>query len=84
VLVTTDEPGALVQVDGLRAASLRSFSSYRWESIAPDLLRGFRAIERQITVAPGRQTRIEEELTRTEEVQAASRSAESVDDARPR
>src|SRR5207245_8537503 len=44
-------------------------------------LRGFRAVERTVAIETSAQTRIEVQLVQVNEVEAASRSAEAVDDA---
>ena len=45
------------------------------------LLYGFRPVERSAAIASGSETRLEVALTQTEEVTAASRVTESVEDA---
>jgi outer membrane receptor for ferrienterochelin and colicin len=82
VLVTTDEPGALVAVDGRSYGFTPTILTlpvgehhFAWS------LRGFRPSERKVTVLADRQVKIEQALTQAEEVEAASRVAESVEDA---
>ncbi|HEX4340510.1 MAG TPA: TonB-dependent receptor [Polyangiaceae bacterium] len=82
LVVTTDEPGALVQIDdhvkGFTPAILTLPVGVHQVRIA---LRGFATVERQVTIAADHQGRIDETLTRREQVQAASRRTESVEDA---
>lgn len=82
VLVTTDEPGALVEIDGKSRGFTPAILSlpageHRLRISAP----GFRTIERRLVVLQDKQVRVDEILTQAEEVQAASRVTESVEDA---
>jgi outer membrane receptor for ferrienterochelin and colicin len=82
VLVTTDEPGALIEVDGgsrgFTPAILTLPVGHHRFAIS---LKGFRRIERDLDVLADRQVRLEAVLTQSEEVTAASRVSESVADA---
>ncbi|HVU02987.1 MAG TPA: TonB-dependent receptor [Polyangiaceae bacterium] len=82
VVVTTDEPGAVVNVDGKASgfspAILTLPVGAHRVSIA---LRGYRTVERAVDVAPDKQSRLDLVLTQAQEVEAASRVSESVDDA---
>lgn len=81
-LVTSDEPGALVEVDGRSGGFTPAILTL---PVGPHRvrvsLRGFRPVVRDVTVVAERQIRLEEVLTQAEEVQAASRVAEAVQDA---
>ncbi|RYZ09545.1 MAG: PEGA domain-containing protein [Myxococcales bacterium] len=82
LVVSTDEPGALVELDG----QPRGFTPLvLGAQVGPHQLQltlgGFKSVTRDIVVADGRQTRVEVALTQAEEVTAASRSTENVDDA---
>ncbi|MBI5531385.1 MAG: TonB-dependent receptor [Deltaproteobacteria bacterium] len=82
VVVSTDEREALVEIDGRPvgfspAVLLVHAGSHRVRVS----LSGYRSVERQIAVLPNRQVRLDLELRRFEEVSAASRSTESVEDA---
>lgn len=82
LVVNTDERDALVEVDGkplgFTPSVLSVQSGQRKVRIS---LSGFRPIERVVNVPPNRETRIEVELRQLEEVSAASRTTESVEDA---
>jgi outer membrane receptor protein involved in Fe transport len=82
VLVTADEPGAMIEVDGLpRGSAPASFDV----TVGPHAIRvsaqGFQAIERQIEVRASQQTRLDLKLVSVDVVEAASRLEETVDDA---
>ncbi|HVW27000.1 MAG TPA: TonB-dependent receptor [Polyangiaceae bacterium] len=82
LVVTTDEPGASVQVDG----RVRGFTpSILTLPVGPHAvriaLRGFTEVVRSVDIVADHQGRLDVELTRNEQVQAASRSTESVEDA---
>jgi outer membrane receptor protein involved in Fe transport len=82
LLVATDEPGALVEIDG----KPRGFTPLVLTlPVGPHSLRvslaGFRAVTRTVTVDNGREQRVEVTLTQSEEVTAASRSTEQVEEA---
>lgn len=81
-LVTTDEPGALVEVDGKsRGFTPAILSLPAGEHRLRISARGFRTIERPFVIVADRQTRVDETLSQAEEVQAASRLTETVEDA---
>ncbi len=82
LVVSTDEPGAVIEVDGRRlgftpAVLTLPVGNHRVRL----LLVGFRAVEHTVAVRSGAETRLEIALTQTEEVTAASRVTESVEDA---
>jgi outer membrane receptor protein involved in Fe transport len=82
LVISSDEPGALVEVDGLP----RGFTPLVLNApVGPHALRlslgGFKAVEREVVVQNERELRVEVTLTQAEEVTAASRSTEGVDDA---
>ncbi|HEX7669701.1 MAG TPA: TonB-dependent receptor, partial [Polyangiaceae bacterium] len=81
-LVTTDEPGALVEVDGRPSGFTPTILTLSvGEHRFAVSLRGFHPILRTVTVRADSQVRVEEALSQAEEVEAASRVAESVEDA---
>jgi outer membrane receptor for ferrienterochelin and colicin len=82
LVVNADERGALVEVDG------------RPRAFTPDIvnlpagrhhvrvsLKGYRTVEQTIDIKPNDETKLELVLTQAEEVTAASRAAETVEDA---
>ncbi|MET0592474.1 MAG: TonB-dependent receptor, partial [Polyangiaceae bacterium] len=82
LVVNADERGALVEVDG------------RPRAFTPDIvnlpagqhkvrisLKGFRAVEQTIEIKPNDETKLDLVLTQAEEVNAASRVTETVEDA---
>lgn len=82
LVVSSDEPGALVEVDGRP----RGFTPLVLNApVGPHSLQlslaGFKAVKREVTVLNGRELRVEVTLTQAEEVTAASRSTEGVDEA---
>jgi outer membrane receptor for ferrienterochelin and colicin len=82
LVVSTDEPGALVEVDG----KPRGFTPLVLAApVGQHRLRlslgGFKAITRRVAVEHGRELRVDVTLTQAEEVTAASRSTEGVEDA---
>src|SRR5262249_11459556 len=82
LVVSTDEPGALVQVDGRVRGFTRAILTLPvGEHEVRIALRGFADVVRRVSVHADRQERLDAELTRTEQVQAASRRTESVEDA---
>jgi outer membrane receptor protein involved in Fe transport len=82
VVVSTDEPGALIEVDGRsRGFSPTILSLPVGRHRVTISMRGFRSIERDVLVAADQQIRLEEVLTQSEEVTAASRVSEAVEDA---
>jgi len=82
LVVNADERDALVEVDGrpmgFTPAVLSVQSGQRKVRVS---LRGFRTVEQTANVNANQQTRIEVSLRQLEEVEAASRSAEAVEDA---
>ncbi len=82
LVVSTDEPGALVEVDGRPKGFTPLVTT---ATVGPHRLRlslgGFHPIERKVTVQDGHEERVEVTLTQAEEVNAASRSTEGVEDA---
>ncbi len=82
LLVSTDEPGALVEVDdkprGFTPLVLSLPVGKRRLRLS---LAGYRTIEREVMVSHTRELRVDLALTLTEEVTAASRSTEAVDQA---
>ncbi len=82
LVVSTDEPGAVIEVDGRRLGFTPAVLSLPvGVHQVRLLLGGFRAVERSVVIASGTETRLEIALTQTEEVTAASRVTESVEDA---
>lgn len=83
VVISTDEPGATVEIDGFPRGStpvLLTLPVGKHEVRVT--MRGFRTIERTINVEANTETRLERlPLVSVEEVLAASRVAESVEDA---
>jgi outer membrane receptor protein involved in Fe transport len=82
LLVTADEPGAMIEVDGLlRGGVPASFDV----PVGPHAIRvgaqGFQPIERQIEIRANQQTRLDLKLVSVGVVEAASRLEETVDDA---
>ncbi|WP_437953144.1 TonB-dependent receptor [Sorangium sp. So ce296] len=82
LVVNADERDALVEVDGkpmgFTPAVLNVQSGQRRVRVS---LRGFRPVEQVATVVASQQTRIDISLRQLEEVEAASRSTEAVEDA---
>lgn len=80
--VIADERDAIVEVDGkpvgFTPAVLNVQSGQRKVKIS---LRGFRTVEQSVDIKPSQQTRIDVSLRQFEEVEAASRSSEAVEDA---
>src|ERR1051325_2769705 len=82
VLVTTDERGALIEADGQSKGFTPAILSLPvGEHRLRVSLRGFRPFERRVSVVADHQVRVDEILTQAEEVTAASRVTESVEDA---
>lgn len=82
LVVSTDEPGALVEIDG----TARGFTPLVLSlPVGAHRLRlalaGYKPVTRDLTVEDGRERRVEVVLTQAEEVTAASRNPEGVDDA---
>ena len=81
-LISTDEPGALVQIDGRASGFTPSIISLPVGMHRVHLeLKGFRPEERRIGVALNGETRLDVVLAESEEVVAASRATERVEDA---
>jgi len=82
VLVSADESGALIEVDGRAMGFTPSVLNVQVGTRRVRISQsGFRAVDRVVEVRTGAQERVEVALTRVEEVSAASRAAESVEDA---
>jgi outer membrane receptor for ferrienterochelin and colicin len=82
LVVSTDEPGALVQVDGKpRGFTPLVLTLPVGRHALRVSLAGFRAVTRNVMLENGREQRVEVALTTSEEVTAASRSTEGVDEA---
>jgi outer membrane receptor protein involved in Fe transport len=82
LVVTTDERGALVEIDGRpRGFTPAIVTLPVGEHRVRVSLRGFRAIQHVVQIQRDRQQRIDLTLTQAEEVIAASRVTESVEDA---
>ena len=81
-LISTDEPGALVLIDGRASGFTPAILSLPVGMHRVHLeLKGFRPEERQIGVALNGETRLDVVLVESEEVVAASRAIEQVEDA---
>jgi len=81
-LISTDEAGALVQIDGRASGFTPAILSLPVGMHHVHLeLKGFRSEDRQIGVALNGETRLDVVLAESEEVVAASRASEQVDDA---
>jgi outer membrane receptor protein involved in Fe transport len=82
IVVSTDEPGALIELDdkpvGFSPSIVRAQVGKHRLRVG---LRGFRDVERDVVVQKDQQTRVELTLTQSEEVIAASRSTQNVEDA---
>jgi len=82
LVLSTDEPGALVQVDGrargFTPAILTVTAGLHQISLA---LKGFRTESRDVSVPADGETRLDLVLNQSEEVVAASRALEQVEDA---
>lgn len=81
-LISTDEPGALVEIDGRASGFTPAIINLPVGMHRVRLqLKGSRAEDRQIGVALDGQTRLDVVLVESEEVVAASRASEQVEDA---
>ncbi len=82
LVVSSDEPGALVEVDGRPRGftPLVVSAPVGWHAVRLSLA-GFKPVKRDVAVVDGREQRVEITLTQAEEVTAASRSTEGVEDA---
>jgi len=82
LVVSSDEPGALVEVDGRPLGFTPLVIN---TPVGPHALRlslaGYKPVKRAVTVLDGREQRVEVTLTQAEEVTAASRSTEGVEEA---
>jgi outer membrane receptor protein involved in Fe transport len=82
LVVSTDELGALVEVDGRpRAFTPAILTLAGGEHTLRVSSAGFRTVEQSFEIKPKAQTKLDIELTRTEEVNAASRVSEAIEDA---
>ena len=82
LVVSSDEPGALVEVDGQpRGFTPLVFNTPVGRHDLRLSLVGYKPVKREVTVVDGREQRVEVTLTQAEEVTAASRSTEAVDEA---
>jgi len=82
LVVSTDEPGAGIEVDGQRLGFTPAVLTLPVGTHEVRLLlEGFRPVARSVVVANASETRLEVALTQTEEVTAASRVTEAVEDA---
>jgi outer membrane receptor protein involved in Fe transport len=80
--VSTDEPGALVEVDGKAVGFTPLVTTVPvGEHRVRVSERGFRVIERTLTITQQHDARLDAELVRSEEVTAASRVTETVSEA---
>ena len=81
-LISTDEAGALVQIDGRASGFTPAIVNLPVGMHRVHLeLKGFRSEDRQIGIALNGETRLDVVLTESEEVVAASRATERVEDA---
>src|SRR5258706_1839314 len=82
LVVNADERGALIEIDGgPRAFTPAVLTLPAGPHKVKISLKGFRAIEQAAQVRPNDETKIDVVLTQAEEVNAASRSTETVEDA---
>lgn len=82
LVVSSDEPGALVEIDGKpRGFTPLVLTTSVGEHQLQLSLTGYKAVQRQVAVEDGRELRVEVALTQAEEVTAASRTTEGVEDA---
>ncbi|MDX2050931.1 MAG: TonB-dependent receptor [Polyangiaceae bacterium] len=82
LLVSTDEAGALIEVDGRPRGFTPAILPLAVGNHSVRItLPGFRAVERQVKIAEGAEARLDEVLAQSEEVVAASRVSERVQDA---
>lgn len=82
LVASTDEPGATIEVNGRSAGFTPAVvplpvGTHRVRLV----LEGFRPVEREVTIREAQETRLEATLVGYEEVIAASRQRESVEDA---
>jgi outer membrane receptor for ferrienterochelin and colicin len=82
LVVNADERGALVEVDGRpRAFTPDIVNLPAGRHHVRIVLKGFRTIEQNVDIKPNDETRLDLVLTQAEEVNAASRATETVEDA---
>ncbi|HEV8245899.1 MAG TPA: PEGA domain-containing protein, partial [Polyangiaceae bacterium] len=82
LVVSTDEPGAVIEIDGRPLGFTPSVLTLPVGTHNVRLLlEGFRPVSRTVAIQSGSETRLELALTQTEEVTAASRVTQSVEDA---
>ena len=82
LVVGTDEPGALIEIDGRpRGFTPAILTVTAGEHHVALQLRGFRPLERRVTVPVDGQARLDATLTRSDEVIAASRVVEEAENA---
>jgi outer membrane receptor for ferrienterochelin and colicin len=82
LVVETDEPGATVQVDGRTLGFTPAVMTLPVGSHEVSVeLHGFRGASRRAVIAEGRETKLVFEMTQTEEIVAASRVSERVEQA---
>lgn len=82
IVVSTDEPGALIEVDGRPVGFTPTIVRVQVGRHRIRIgLRGFRNVERDVVVLREKQARIDLTLTQSAEVIAASRSSQNVEDA---
>jgi len=82
LVVSTDESGALIEVDGRpRGFTPAILALSVGEHRVRLLLKGFHTIERRVLITEDREVRMTEVLAQSEEVVAASRMSERVQDA---
>ena len=81
-VIETDEPGAVVEVDGKPSGFTPAVLALPVGTHALRIsARGYRAIERELSVREDAQTKVNVVLIRAEEVESASRVTENVEDA---
>jgi outer membrane receptor for ferrienterochelin and colicin len=82
LVVNTDERDAMVEVDGRSVGFTPSVVSVQaGQRTLRITLPGFRPIERVVSITPNQETRLDLEMRQLDEVSAASRTTESVEDA---
>ncbi|MBN1609527.1 MAG: TonB-dependent receptor [Polyangiaceae bacterium] len=82
LVVETDEPGATVRVDGRTLGFTPAVMTLPVGSHEVSVeLRGFQGVSRRAVVAEGRETKLVFELTQVDEIVAASRATERVEQA---
>ena len=82
LVVSSDEPGALVEIDGTpRGFTPLVLNAQVGRHSLRLSLAGYKEVKREVVVADGRELRVDVTLIQAEEVTAASRSTENVDDA---